>query len=130
MLPYFPLAAGLLSGPLPTELASPAGSRLAHSLAQLAAADWDVLGRIDAMAAQLGRPIAELALAYLASQPAVVSVVVGATTPEQVRSNARAVASPCPRHSSQSPTAVRTWPRLHTIRKPEGTSRFSGRGAP
>lgn len=96
VLPYFPLAAGLLSGAYRPNSPAPVGSRLAHSPARLAAADSDVLGRIDAIAAQLGRPVPELALAYLAAQPAVASVVVGATTPEQVRSNTRAAAEPLP----------------------------------
>lgn len=96
VLPYFPLAAGLLSGAYRPNSPAPVGSRLAHSPARLATADWDVLGHIAAAAAQLGRPIADLALAYLASQPAVASVVVGATTPEQIRSNARAVTEPLP----------------------------------
>lgn len=130
VLPYFPLAAGLLSGAYRPNSPAPVGSRLAHSPTRLAAADWDVLGRIDAVAARLGRPIAELALAYLASQPAVVSVVVGATTPEQIRSNARAVAEPLPASLlsslQQLPHAATGYTPFASRRV---TPRFSGRDA-
>jgi aryl-alcohol dehydrogenase-like predicted oxidoreductase len=98
VLAYFPLAAGLLSGRYHRALPAPAGSRLAGSPSRLAAADWRVLERIAELASRFGRSVPELALAYLLAQPAVTSVVTGATTVEQVRANARAVRDALPEH--------------------------------
>ena len=47
--------------------------------------------RLRAFAAHRGRTVLELAMAWLAAQPAVASIIAGATSPEQVRSNAASV---------------------------------------
>ena len=47
--------------------------------------------RLRSFAEQRGRTVLELAMSWLAAQPAVASIIAGATSPEQVRSNAAAV---------------------------------------
>ena len=93
MLPFFPLANGLLTGKYRRDQAPPAGSRLAGGgryAARLAAADWDTIEAIEAYAAERDVSMLQVAIGGLAAQPAVTSVIAGATTPEQVRGNAAA----------------------------------------
>jgi aryl-alcohol dehydrogenase-like predicted oxidoreductase len=92
VLPYFPLANGLLTGKYSPDTA-PAGSRLSHTRTHLVHnADWDQLGRFTAFAAERGLTEVQVAFSWLAAQPSVSSVIAGATKPEQVRQNAGAVA--------------------------------------
>ncbi|MET8909866.1 aldo/keto reductase [Micromonospora sp. NPDC004551] len=93
MLPFFPLANGLLTGKYKRNEAPPAGSRLSGGgryAERLAAADWDTIEAIEAYAAERGISILQVAIGGLAARPAVTSVIAGATTPEQVRANAEA----------------------------------------
>ncbi|KAA1422318.1 aldo/keto reductase [Mumia zhuanghuii] len=94
LLPYFPLAYGLLTGKYARGAAAPEGSRLAagSQAARLATADWDSIEALEAYARERGRSILEVAMGGLAAQPAVSSVIAGATTPAQVRSNVEAAA--------------------------------------
>ena len=93
-LPYFPLASGLLTGKYETGRGAPPGSRL--SLAWTARFTTDrnvaVAEALKAYAAAHGRTLLELAMSWLAARPQVASVIAGATSPEQVRANAGAVA--------------------------------------
>ncbi|MER7071654.1 aldo/keto reductase [Terrabacter sp. NPDC000476] len=90
LLPFFPLASGLLTGKYRRGEAAPEGTRLAGMADRLAAADWDTIERLEAYAAQRDlRPI-DVAIGGLAAQPAVASVIAGATRPEQVLDNVRA----------------------------------------
>ena len=89
-VPFSPLADGILSGKYGMSGAAPAGSRLSSVVL-----GEDVLGRLRrlvALARELDRTLLELALGWLCSQPAIPAVVAGATSPEQVRANAKAVA--------------------------------------
>ncbi|MGY0006966.1 aldo/keto reductase [Micromonospora sp. I033] len=93
MLPFFPLANGLLTGKYKRNEAPPAGSRLSGGgryAERLAAADWDTIEAIEAYAAERGISMLQVAIGGLAARPAVTSVIAGATTPEQVRANAEA----------------------------------------
>ncbi|WBB82528.1 aldo/keto reductase [Micromonospora sp. WMMD882] len=93
LLPFFPLANGLLTGKYRRDEQPPAGSRLAGGgryAARFAAADWDTIEAIEAYAGQRGLSLLQVAIGGLAAQPAVTSVIAGATTPEQVRANAAA----------------------------------------
>ncbi|MCA4132705.1 aldo/keto reductase [Arthrobacter sp. M4] len=91
VLPYFPLANGLLTGKYSPGHA-PAGSRLSHTRTNLVDdADWEQLGRFSRFAKERGLTEVEVAFSWLAAQPAVSSVIAGATKPEQVKTNARAV---------------------------------------
>ena len=92
VLPYFPLANGLLTGKYSSGKA-PEGSRLTHSRKNLLEnADFDQLAEFGRFAAERGLTEVQVAFSWLAAQPSVASVIAGATKVEQVRQNAEAVA--------------------------------------
>ena len=92
LLPYFPLAYGLLTGKYSRGEAAPEGSRLANpsQARRLAGADWDRIEALQAFADARGISLLTLAIGGLAAQPAVASVISGATRPEQITSNVEA----------------------------------------
>jgi aryl-alcohol dehydrogenase-like predicted oxidoreductase len=90
MLPYFPLANGLLTGKYRRGRPAPADTRLAGRDTLLAAAPWDRIEALRSFADERGITMATLAIGWLAAQPAVGSVIAGATTVDQVRANALA----------------------------------------
>jgi aryl-alcohol dehydrogenase-like predicted oxidoreductase len=87
-IPYFPLASGLLTGKVGRDRPPPPDSRL-HGR-PVDEADLERVERVSALAEGMGASLLELAIGGLAAQPAVVSVIAGATKPEQVRANAEA----------------------------------------
>jgi aryl-alcohol dehydrogenase-like predicted oxidoreductase len=93
LLPYFPLASGLLTGKYRRE-DIPSGTRLAtprpHESAFLAAANWKLIEALDHYCRERGRSLLELAISWLLSKPVVASVIAGATRPEQLVENASA----------------------------------------
>lgn len=89
LLPYFPLANGLLTGKYRGG-ARPEGSRLATRPDRLADTPWEALDRLHAFCAARGIEEVDVAFSWLLNRPQVASVIAGATTPEQVRRNARA----------------------------------------
>lgn len=90
VLPYFPLANGLLTGKYAPGHA-PEGSRLSHTRKNMVNdADWEQLGRFSSFAKERGLSEIQVAFSWLAAQPSVASVIAGATRPEQVRQNAEA----------------------------------------
>lgn len=92
VLPYFPLANGLLTGKYSSGQA-PEGSRLSQSKRHLLEqADLGQLGAFGDFARARDLTELEVAFSWLASRPSVASVIAGATTPEQVRQNAEAAA--------------------------------------
>jgi len=95
LLPYFPLASGLLTGKYKRNASMPAGARLTGTkrLADryLTEANWRIVERFEDFCARRGRTLLELALSWLAARPTVASVIAGATQPEQVEANIRAV---------------------------------------
>ena len=92
MLPFFPLASGLLTGKYKRDEAPADGSRLAAGQwsGYLARAPWDVIEGLEAFAVKRDLSMTQVAIGGLAGKPAVASVIAGATTPEQVRINAEA----------------------------------------
>lgn len=92
LMPYFPLAAGLLTGKYQRGSVAPQGTRMAiEGLApQLASAPWDTIEALKHHAYQHGRSMSDLAIGWLTARPSVTSVIAGATTPDQVRANAAA----------------------------------------
>jgi len=92
-LPYFPLFSGLLTGKYRRGEPPPEGSRYqVWSLHKRLSDDrFDVVEKLEAYAAEHGVALLDVAIGYLAAQPAVASVIAGATTPEQVRANAGAL---------------------------------------
>ncbi|GAA2334175.1 aldo/keto reductase [Saccharopolyspora halophila] len=92
LLPYFPLANGLLTGKYRQGQAPPEGSRLAGHGPALSEAPWERIEKLRVFAEQRGMPMSSVALGWLASRDSVGSVISGATTAEQVRANAHAAA--------------------------------------
>lgn len=91
LLPYFPLANGLLTGKY-SKGHAPQGSRLTHARQHLVeTSDFAQLDRFAAFAAERDLTPIELAFSWLAAQHPVASVIAGATRPEQIRANAEAV---------------------------------------
>ena len=92
-LPYFPLFSGLLTGKYRRGEPPPEGSRYhVWNLGKRLSDDrFDVIEKLEAYAAEHGVTLLDVAIGYLAAQPAVASVIDGATTPEQVRANAGAL---------------------------------------
>ena len=90
ILPYFPLAYGLLTGKYRRGEQAPDGSRLSVQTHRLEAADWDTIEALEDFASKRDISILELAIGGLAAQPAVASVIAGATKPEQIAANAAA----------------------------------------
>ena len=91
VLPYFPLANGLLTGKYSSGKA-PEGSRLSHSRTNLLEnADFDQLAAFGDFAKDRGLTEIQVAFSWLAAQPSVASVIAGATKVEQVQQNAEAV---------------------------------------
>lgn len=92
VLPYFPLAYGLLTGKYRRGVAAPPGSRLAGQgqAQRLERADWDRIEALQQFADDRDLSLLQVALGGLAAQPAVVSVIAGVTTPAQVAANVEA----------------------------------------
>ena len=92
LLPYFPLASGLLSGKYRKGRDLPTGTRLElpYFKGGLTPERLDRVEALAAFAEARGHTLLELAFAWLLSKPAVASVIAGATKPEQVRANAEA----------------------------------------
>ena len=96
LLPYYPLAGGALTGKYRRNTAMPEGARLTVHGARygdrfLNDATWPILERLEAFAAARGRTLLELAFGWLATRPCVSSIIAGATKPEQLAANVRAV---------------------------------------
>jgi aryl-alcohol dehydrogenase-like predicted oxidoreductase len=92
LLPFFPLEYGLLTGKYRRNDGPPAGSRLEAQRSRYDDADFDHIESLEAFAADRGITLLELAVGGLAAQPAVGSVIAGATRGDQVRANAAAAA--------------------------------------
>lgn len=94
ILPFFPLEYGLLTGKYRRDQDAPSDSRAALDPARsgwLASADWDRIEALESYAAARDVSLLDVAIAGLAAQPAVASVISGATRGEQVRTNAAAL---------------------------------------
>jgi aryl-alcohol dehydrogenase-like predicted oxidoreductase len=90
VLPYFPLASGLLTGKYRRGVLPPEGTRLAGRDDVFDDEAFDRIEALEAFAAERGLSLLDVAIGGLAAQPAVASVISGATKPEQVRANAAA----------------------------------------
>jgi aryl-alcohol dehydrogenase-like predicted oxidoreductase len=90
ILPYFPLANGFLTGKYQRGEAAPDGTRLAENDRGLfTAANFDILEGLEAFAQARDHTVLDLAFAWLLANPAVTSVIAGATKPEQVSANSK-----------------------------------------
>jgi len=92
LLPFFPLASGLLTGKYRRGEAAPEGSRIQAwgREAQLTDAAFDVLERLETFAVARAISLLHVAIGGLAAQPAVASVIAGATSRDQVVANVAA----------------------------------------
>ena len=94
VLPYFPLASGLLTGKYRRGTPPPQGSRLArsprHAQDFMTERNWRMVGALEAFAARRGRSMLELAVGWLLRDEVVASVIAGATSPEQIEQNVHA----------------------------------------
>ena len=94
LLPYFPLASGLLTGKYRRGQPLPAGSRLArnagHASDFISEHNWRLVEALTVFSKRHGRSLIELAFGWLLSHAEVTSVIAGATSPEQVAQNVRA----------------------------------------
>ena len=86
-VPFFPLASGLLTGKYRRGEPAPAGTRLAAREQVGTSEQFDVVEAVERFAADRGVSMIEVAIGALLAQPAVSSVIAGATKPEQVRAN-------------------------------------------
>jgi aryl-alcohol dehydrogenase-like predicted oxidoreductase len=94
LLPFFPLASGLLTGKYEKDQPAPPGTRFAEWKALVSRywtdSNWEKINRLKRFCAERNRNMLELALGWLLSKPAVSSVIAGATRPEQIEQNVAA----------------------------------------
>ncbi len=94
MLPYFPLASGLLTGkyrrnrPMPANARLTITQRLANTF--LTERNWEIVEKLADFCDQRGRTMLELSFSWLLARPTVTSVIAGASTPEQIAQNVKA----------------------------------------
>ena len=101
LIPFSPLANGLLTGKYRRNQALPAGARLTTTQRMadryLTERNWELVEQLAGFCASRGRSMLELAMSWLASRPCVSSIIAGATRPEQLEENVRAVNWPLTR---------------------------------
>ena len=92
VLPYFPLASGLLTGKYRRGEARPEGTRLSNRDEVFSDETFDRIEALERFGSERGVDLLTVAISGLLGQPAVASVIAGATKPEQVRANVAAAA--------------------------------------
>ncbi len=94
LLPFFPLASGLLTGKYKRGAPAPAGTRFATTqyLADryITGANWTIVEALEAFCKKRDHTLLELAFSWLLARPCVASVIAGATKPEQLEQNIKA----------------------------------------
>jgi aryl-alcohol dehydrogenase-like predicted oxidoreductase len=99
LIPFYPLASGMLTGKYRRGEDAPEGTRLSGGRFRKTLADgtplrsdpvFDTVEKLESFAAERGMGVLDVAIGGLAARPAVASVIAGATRPEQVRANAAA----------------------------------------
>ena len=90
VLPYVPLASGLLTGKYRRGEPRPEGTRLSDRESVFTDETFDRLEALEAFAKERGLTLLQVAVGSLLAEPAIASVIAGATKPEQVRANAEA----------------------------------------
>ncbi len=95
LLPYFPLASGMLTGKYKRSAEVPVGTRMAvmKRLADryMTEENWPKVEKLAAFASARGHTLLELAFSWLAARPCLASIIAGATKPEQIEQNVAAV---------------------------------------
>jgi aryl-alcohol dehydrogenase-like predicted oxidoreductase len=94
LLPYFPLASGMLTGKYEKDVPPAEGTRFAvlKGLSQryVNETNWRIVEALEKFVSDCGHTLLELAFSWLLSKPVVSSVIAGATSPEQVEMNVAA----------------------------------------
>jgi aryl-alcohol dehydrogenase-like predicted oxidoreductase len=94
LIPFSPLANGLLTGKYRRNREMPAGARLTTTARMadryLTERNWEIVERLATFCEARGKTLLELAFSWLASRPAVSSIIAGATSPGQLEDNVRA----------------------------------------
>ena len=94
LIPHTPLASGLLTGKYQRNAPLPAGARMTREKRQadrwISDRNWSTVERISAFCQARGHTLLELAMSWLAHRPRVVSIIAGATKPEQIDANVKA----------------------------------------
>jgi aryl-alcohol dehydrogenase-like predicted oxidoreductase len=90
ILPFFPLASGLLTGKVRKDQPVPAGSRLEGRAGSIKTAHLDIVEALVGWGSDHGRTLLELAFGWLLAHPQTGSVIAGATSADQVRANVAA----------------------------------------
>jgi aryl-alcohol dehydrogenase-like predicted oxidoreductase len=94
LIPFSPLANGLLTGKYRRNLPMPEGARLTVTQRMadryLTERNWAIIEDLADFCEARGHTLLELAFSWLASRPAVASIIAGATAPEQLEANIRA----------------------------------------
>jgi aryl-alcohol dehydrogenase-like predicted oxidoreductase len=90
LIPYTPLASGLLTGRYGRDAPPAPSSRLARRWMTMNDADFDQLDRLSEFAAARGVSLLEVAIGWLAAQPGIGPIITGATAPAQIQANAAA----------------------------------------
>jgi len=95
LLPFFPLASGMLTGKYKNGAPLPVGTRLATTkrLADsvITPRNWQIVEALGEFVGKRGHTLLELAMSWLASRAPVSSIIAGATRPEQVEQNVAAI---------------------------------------
>jgi aryl-alcohol dehydrogenase-like predicted oxidoreductase len=91
LIPFSPLADGLLTGKYRRNAPLPAGARLTTTPRaaerRLNERNWTIVERLGDFCEARGHSLLELAISWLLHRPAVASVIAGATSPDQVEAN-------------------------------------------
>jgi aryl-alcohol dehydrogenase-like predicted oxidoreductase len=95
LLPYYPLASGLLTGKYRRNAPLPSDARLVVHVGRYKSrfindTNWPIVEKLEDFATQHGHTLLELAFSWLAAQPVVSSIIAGATKAEQLEANVRA----------------------------------------
>jgi aryl-alcohol dehydrogenase-like predicted oxidoreductase len=95
LLPYYPLAGGFLTGKYKRGAPLPAGARITKGERYqgmfISDANWTILENLEAFCAARKHTLLDLAFAWLLAQPVIATVIAGATKPEQLDANVRAI---------------------------------------
>jgi aryl-alcohol dehydrogenase-like predicted oxidoreductase len=95
LLPFYPLAGGMLTGKYKRGAAAPSDSRFGKAPALRerygTPHNEDIVEKLQAFAQSHGHTLLELAFSWMASRPQVSSVIAGASYPEQVEQNVKAI---------------------------------------
>jgi aryl-alcohol dehydrogenase-like predicted oxidoreductase len=95
LLPFFPLASGFLTGKYRRNAPMPEGARITVTQRfqdrYMTEANWEIVEKLRAFAESRGKTLLDLAFSWLAARPPVSSVIAGATKPEQIEANVRAI---------------------------------------